>query len=137
MNSGDKALGFRALTGSYKPQGICPTKGITMPKRISVRAVYKNGSLTPLGHVDIEEGDVVSLTIEVEEKLSKEARIERSKSAAGAWRGKHDSEELKRKLRSPRLSTNEWLEKVRKRKEASQTRITADEILEARDADRT
>ena len=110
-----------------------------MPKKIKVRAVYKNGALTPLGYVDvdIEEGDVVSLTIEVEEKLPKEERIERSKSAAGAWRGKHDPEELRRKLRSPRLSTNDWLEKVRKRKEASQTRVTADEILEARDADRT
>ena len=107
-----------------------------MPKKINVRAVYKDGALTPLGHVDVEDDEVVTLTIEVEERLSKEERIERSKSAAGAWRGKHDPEELKRKLRSPRLSTNEWLEKVRKRKEASQTRITAAEILEARDADR-
>ncbi len=102
-----------------------------------IRARYSDGVLTPLVPLDLSEGDVVTLAIEVEERLSKEERIERSKSAAGAWRGKHDSEELKRKLRSPRLSTNEWLEKVRKRKEASQTRITADEILEARDADRT
>ena len=102
-----------------------------------LRAKFTNGVLTPLEKLDLEEGAEVTLSIEVEERLSKEERIERSKSAAGAWRGKHDSEELKRKLRSPRLSTNEWLEKVRKRKEASQTRITADEILEARDADRT
>ncbi len=40
-----------------------------MPKKINIRAVYKNGSLTPLGHVDIEDGDVVSLTIEVEEEI--------------------------------------------------------------------
>ena len=102
-----------------------------------LRAKFSNGVLKPLEKLDLEEGAEVTLSIEVEERLSKEERIERSKSAAGAWRGKHDSEELKRKLRSPRLSTNEWLEKVRKRKEASQTRITADEILEARDADRT
>ena len=101
-----------------------------------LRAKFSNGVLKPLEKLDLEEGAEVTLSIEVEERLSKEERIERSKSAAGAWRGKHDSEELKRKLRSPRLSTNEWLEKVRKRKEASQTRITADEILEARDADR-
>ena len=107
-----------------------------MPKKINVRAVYKNGSLTPLDHVDIEDGDVVSLTIEVEENLSREERRKISQSAAGAWKGKHDSEELRRKLRSPRLSTNEWLEKVRKRKEASPKRITASQILEARDADR-
>ncbi len=42
-----------------------------MPNKINIRAVFKNGSLTPLGHVDIEDGEVVSLTIEVEEKLSK------------------------------------------------------------------
>ena len=102
-----------------------------------IRARYSDGVLTPLVPLDLSEGDVVTLAIEVEERLSKEERIERSKSAAGAWKGKRDPEELKRKLRSPRLSTNEWLEKVRKRREASPTRITAAEILEARDADRT
>lgn len=56
-----------------------------MPKKINIRAVYKNGSLTPLGHVDIEDGDVVSLTIEVESKLSKEERIKRTMATAGAW----------------------------------------------------
>ncbi|MDE2687514.1 MAG: antitoxin family protein [Chloroflexota bacterium] len=40
-----------------------------MPKKINIRAVYKNGALTPLSHVDIPDGDVVSLTIEVEEKI--------------------------------------------------------------------
>ena len=107
-----------------------------MPKKINIRAVYKNGSLTPLGHVDIEDGDVVSLTIEVEDKLSKEERRKISQSAAGAWKGKHDPEELKRMLRGPKLSTDEWLEKVRKRKEKYRTRVTAAQILEARDADR-
>ena len=107
-----------------------------MPKKINVRAVYKNGTLTPLDYVGIEEGEFVSLTIEVEEELAEEERRKKSKSAASACKGKHDSEELKRILRSPRLSTNEWLEKVRKRKEASPKRITAAEILEARDADR-
>ena len=108
-----------------------------MPKKINIRAVYNNGSLTLLGHVDIEEGDIVSLTIEVGEKRSKEEHRKRSKSAASASKGKHNQEELIRALRSPRLSTNEWLEKVRKRKETSPKRITAAEILEARDADRT
>ena len=107
-----------------------------MSKKINVRAVYRDGSLTPLNYVDIEEGDVVSLTIEVESKLSKEERRKISMSAAGAWKGQHDPEELKRVLNSPRLSKNEWLEKVRKRKEKSRTRITAEQILEARDADR-
>lgn len=56
-----------------------------MPKKINIRAVYENGSLTPLGHVDIEDGEVVSLTIEVEDKLSREERIKKLKSTAGAW----------------------------------------------------
>ena len=56
-----------------------------MPKKINIRAVYKDGSLTPLGHVDIEDGEVVSLTIEVEEKLSKEERRKISMATAGAW----------------------------------------------------
>jgi len=28
-----------------------------MSKKINIRAVYKNGSLTPLGHVDLEDDD--------------------------------------------------------------------------------
>ena len=56
-----------------------------MPKKITVRAVYKNGSLTPLDYVEIEEGDVVSLTIEVEDKLTKEERRKLSMATAGAW----------------------------------------------------
>ena len=75
-----------------------------MPKKINVRAVYKDGALTPLGYVDIEDGDVVSLTIEVESKLSKEERRKRSQSAAGAWKGKHDPEELKRMIYASRIA---------------------------------
>ena len=56
-----------------------------MSKKINVRAVYKDGSLTPLNYVDIEDGDVVSLTIEVESKRSKEERMKRSMATAGAW----------------------------------------------------
>ena len=65
--------------------GLTPTKGTTMPKKINIHAVYKNSSLTPLGRVDIDEGEVVSLTIEVEDKLSREERIKKLKSTAGAW----------------------------------------------------
>ena len=75
-----------------------------MPKKINVRAVYKDGTLTPLGYVDIEDGEVVSLTIEVESKLSKEERRKRSQSAAGAWKGKHDPEELKRMIYASRIA---------------------------------
>ena len=108
-----------------------------MPKKINIHAVYSDGSFTPLGYVDIEEGDVVSLTVEVESERSNEERRKISQSAAGAREDKHAKELIRRALNSPRLSTNEWLEKARKRREASRTRITAEQILEARDADRT
>ena len=117
-----------AITTSERP--------LTMPKKINVRAVYKNGSLTPLDYVDIEEGDIVSLTIEVEVERSEEERRKKSQSAAGDWDRQRESEVIRRALSSPRLSTNEWLEKVRKRKEKFRTRVTAKQILAARDADR-
>ena len=112
-----------------------------MPKKINIRAVYKNGSLTPLGHVDIEDDDVVSLTIEVEDKLSKEdfSKDEPAKTptaTAEVWTTQEDLERIRRAVNGPKLSTNEWLEMVRKRKEKYRTRVTAAQILEARDADR-
>ena len=110
-------------------------KGSAMPKKL--RAKFANGVLTPLEHVNLPEGAVVTVSIKDEPQLSPEERAKILKSTAGAWADNSEYwENFKRTLRSPRLSTNEWLEKVRKRKEASQTRITADEILEARDADR-
>ncbi|MXY46495.1 MAG: DUF104 domain-containing protein [Chloroflexi bacterium] len=101
-----------------------------------VRARYSEGSLTPLTPLDLSEGEIVSLTVEVESKLSKEERAEKVKPAADLWTEQEDLERIRRAVNVPKLSTNEWLEKVRKRKEASRTRITAAEILEARDADR-
>ena len=102
-----------------------------------LRAKFSNGVLTPLDKLDLEEGAEVTVSIDDEPELSPEERIEGSKSAAGDRDDKHDKEVIRRALNSPRLSTNEWLEMVRKRRDASQTRITAAEILEARDADRT
>ena len=112
------------------------TKGITMPKKINVRAVYKNGSLTPLVPLDLPEGEVVTLAVEVDSQLSKDDPSKKSTATDGAWTQQQGIEEIRRALHAPRLSTNEWLEMVRKRRDASQTRITAAEILEMRDADR-
>lgn len=110
-----------------------------MPKKINIRAVYKNGSLTPLSPVDIEDGDVVSLTIEVEDKLSWEGLSKDAPAktpTAEVWTTQEDLERIRRAVNGPKLSTDEWLEKVRKRKEKYRTRVTAAQILEARDADR-
>ena len=56
-----------------------------MPKKINVRAVYRNGSLTPLAPLDLPEGEVVTLTVEVDSQLTKEERLKKLKSTAGAW----------------------------------------------------
>ena len=106
-----------------------------MVKRL--RAKFSDGVLTPLEKLDLEEGAEVTVSIDDEPELSLEERAKILKSTAGAWADNSEYwENFKRTLRSPHLSTNEWLEKVRKRREASPKRITASEILEARDADR-
>ena len=59
-------------------------------------------------------------------------------AARAALQGKSMQEYLRTELErmAARPSVDAWLERVRKRKRASQTRISAAEILKARDADR-
>ncbi len=59
-------------------------------------------------------------------------------AARAALQGKSMQEYLRTELErmAARPSVDAWLERVRKRKRASQTRISAGEILKARDADR-
>ena len=104
-----------------------------------VRARYSEGSLTPLAPLDLSEGEVVTLTVEVESRVSvsKEERTEKMESAADVWTEQEDLGKIRRALNGPKLSTDEWLKMVRKRRDASPKRITADEIIEMRDADRT
>ena len=107
-----------------------------MAKKILAR--YSNGSLTPIPprSLDLPEGEMVRLTVESVSQTSEEGE-EKSQSAAGTLEDKYAKEVIRRALNSPRLSTNEWLERARKRREASGTRVTAEQILAARDADRT
>lgn len=105
-----------------------------MPKKL--RAKFANGVLVPLDELDLEEGAEITLSIDDAPQLSPEERAEKMKSTAGVWTEQEDLEKIRRALRGPRLSTNEWLKKVRKRRDASQARITAAETLEMRDADR-
>jgi antitoxin FitA len=59
-------------------------------------------------------------------------------ASRAALQGKSMQEYLREELErlAARPSVEAWLKQVRKRKRASQTRISASEILEARDADR-
>ena len=50
-----------------------------------VRARYSEGSLTPLAPLDLSEGEVVTLTVEVDSQVSKEERRKKSMATAGAW----------------------------------------------------
>ena len=102
-----------------------------------VRARYSEGSLTPLAPLGLSEGEVVTLTVDVDSQVSKEERIKKMKSAAAPEAEQEGLEKIRRALNGPKLSTNEWLKMVRKRRDASPKRITADEIIEMRDADRT
>jgi antitoxin FitA len=59
-------------------------------------------------------------------------------AARAALQGKSMQEYLRMELErmAARPSVEAWLEQVRKRKRASQTRVSAAQILKARDADR-
>jgi antitoxin FitA len=59
-------------------------------------------------------------------------------AARAALQGKSMQEYLRAELErlASRLSVEAWLEQVRKRKRASQTRVSAGRILKQRDADR-
>ena len=129
-----------------------------------LRAKFSNGVLTPLDSLDLEEGAEVTVSIDDEPELSLEERIEILKSTAGAWEKNSEYwDEMKQIIYesritgsrtalqrlytqellhggeeqdAARLSAREWLEEVRKHKEASPTRVKLSQILEARDADR-
>jgi plasmid stability protein len=59
-------------------------------------------------------------------------------AARAALQGKSMQEFLRAELErlAARPSVDSWLEQVRKRKQASQTRVSAKQILQDRDADR-
>lgn len=65
----------------------------------TVRATYANGVLEPLETLDLDEGQEVTVSID-ERTPSRPGRGMRA--AAGAWKGTHDPERLKREIRSAR-----------------------------------
>lgn len=65
-------------------------------------------------------------------------RVRDELAARAALQGKSMQEYLRAELKrlADRPSVDAWLEQVRKRKRASQTRVSSRQILNARDADR-
>ena len=70
---------------------------------IKIKAIYSNGTLTPLEPVDLKEGVEVTVSIDYEPQLSDEERLARFMSAAGGWKGLHDPEEFKRLIYQARI----------------------------------
>ena len=106
-----------------------------------LRATFSNGVLTPLDKLDLEEGAEVMLYIDSETNDESAFRVvpNRSGFVDGIDESRLNTQELLhggQEQDAARLSAREWLEEVRKHKEASPTRVTSSQILEARDTDR-
>ena len=106
-----------------------------------LRAKFSNGVLTPLDKLDLEEGTEVMLYIDSETNDESAFRVvpNRSGFVDGIDESRLNTQELLHggeEQDAARLSAREWLEEVRKHKEASPTRVKLSQILEARDADR-
>jgi predicted DNA-binding antitoxin AbrB/MazE fold protein len=71
-----------------------------MPKEI--RARFSNGVIEPLEKVELEEGE--EITIVISERAKGKGVIEALRASAGAWKGTHDPEELKRNIYADRLA---------------------------------
>lgn len=68
----------------------------------TIRARFTDGTLKPLDHIDLEEG--AEVTVSIEDSLPSDQVILALRATAGAWKGKHDPEELKRMLYEARLT---------------------------------
>ena len=69
---------------------------------MNVRARYSEGVLTPLEQLDLEEGAGVAVSVEDTPSPDRAARVLRA--TAGALKGRHDPEELKRVIYEARLT---------------------------------
>ena len=70
----------------------------------TVRARFANGVLEPLEALDLDEGQEVTVSIDDQTLPSRQGRGMRA--AAGAWKGTHDPERLKREIYAARLMTS-------------------------------
>jgi predicted DNA-binding antitoxin AbrB/MazE fold protein len=65
-----------------------------------IRARFTKGKIEPLEEVDLKEGDEVRVIIPDHAKVKR--AIEALRATAGAWKGTHDPEELKRNIYADR-----------------------------------
>ena len=86
-------------------------------------------------HTECSQNAVMSIQITIRDVPEK---VRDELAARAALQGKSMQEYLRAELErlAARPSVDSWLEQVRKRKRASQTRVSAQQILKHRDADR-
>ena len=70
-----------------------------MPKEI--RARFSKGVLEPMEKLELREGDEVLISVRMAPSVQRTLKALRA--TAGAWRGTHDPEELKRSIYANRL----------------------------------
>ena len=70
----------------------------------TVRAKFANGVLEPLEALDLDEGQEV--TVSIDDRASPKHSRRGMRAAAGAWKGTHDPERLKREIYAARLMTS-------------------------------
>lgn len=70
----------------------------------TVRARFANGVLEPLEALDLDEGHEV--TVSIDDRASPKRPPRGMRAAAGAWKGAHDPERLKRQIYAARLMTS-------------------------------
>ncbi len=69
---------------------------------VNVRARFSDGVLTPMEPLDLAEGEEV--TVSIEDAPPPDRTIRALRATAGAWKGSHDPEELKRMLYEARVT---------------------------------
>ena len=69
-----------------------------------IKARFSKGKIESLEEVDLNEGEEVRVLLP--DRNKGEGMIEALRATAGAWKGTHDPEELKRNIYADRLSGN-------------------------------
>ena len=70
----------------------------------NIRAKFTEGHIVPIEPLDIEEGADLFVQVWVKPARSAEERRKRTMSAIGAWKGRRDIEEMKRRLHDARIT---------------------------------
>ena len=73
----------------------------------NVKAKFTNGHIVPLEPLDLEDGAELSVDVKAEPARSDGERMKRTLATIGAWKGRSDVEEMKRRLYEARMIGSE------------------------------